>query len=272
MNPKPETSKLNSCIYSGTVNHRRATPVEHAFCYRLFWLYLDLDEWDTVREEVFGLSNRRFSPASFRRTDHLGDPSHALGESVRKFVFDKTASDLATGPIRLLTQPSSFGLYFSPLNIYYCFDHREQLTCVVAEVNNTPWGEQHCYVLWSGNREPGEGAASNGQPLAFSHGKDFHVSPFMPMDQTYHWRLCEPAQNLDVGLGVSQNGVRCFEAGMSLTRQPLTSRTIASHLARSPVNAARVLTAIYYQALRLWIKRCPYFPHPKNQSTELPTA
>lgn len=259
-------NSLNSCLYRGTVTHRRQTPVEHEFRYRLFWLYLDLDEWQQTKRRVTGLSDRLLAPASFHRSDHLGDTSMSLRNSVQQFVRDQSREDLATGPIRLLTQPRSFGFYFSPLNLYYCFDESEQLSAVVAEVNNTPWGEQHCYLLWRGNQTDG-GPASR-----YVHPKTFHVSPFMDMDQQYHWHVETPADTLVVGLSARHDGQTFFDAGMHLERMPLTSWSLATNLARSPISAARVLLAIYYQALRLWMKRCPYYPHPKTKSNSVPTA
>lgn len=254
---------MHSCLYRGSVTHRRQTPVEHSFRYRLFWLYLDLDEWPDVTRQVRGLSAGRFAPAAFCRGDHLGDPATSLAEAIRGFVHQQSGRPLATGPIRLLTQPRSFGLYFSPLNLYYCFTPHETLAAVVAEVNNTPWGEQHCYLLWDGN------CSGEGQ---YRHAKQFHVSPFMAMEQQYHWRVGLPGQHLAVQLATVRDGQPFFEAGMQLAQEPLTSRRLATNLARSPVNAARVMTAIYYQALRLWIKKCPYYPHPKTKSASAPAV
>lgn len=254
---------MQSCLYRGTVTHRRQSPVEHAFRYQLFWLYLDLEEWPEVCRRVRGLSERRFAPASFCRADHLGDPDVPLAEAVRSFVRAESGRDLAIGPIRLLTQPRSFGWYFSPLNLYYCFANDQSLAAVVAEVNNTPWGERHCYLLWQGNRNA---------EYCYRHPKDFHVSPFMPMDQQYDWRVGVPDEVLAVSLATINAGARIFDAGMQLHRQPLTSGRLAANLARSPVNAARVLFAIYYQAFRLWMKKCPYYPHPKTKSTSAPAV
>lgn len=251
---------MNSCLYRGTVSHRRQTPVDHAFRYRLFWLYLDLDEWTDTKKRIAGLSDQFLAPAACYRSDHLGDPAVPLRNSVRQFVQEQAGQDLASGPIRLLTQPRSFGFYFSPLNLYYCFDNNRQLVAVVAEVNNTPWGEQHCYLLWQDNQ------TSSGATNQYSHRKTFHVSPFMDMDQHYQWRVGQPDGTLSVGLSTNREGQTFFNADMHLERTPLTSWSLAANLARSPINAARVLVAIYYQAFRLWMKRCPYYPHPKTKS------
>ncbi|QDU56283.1 DUF1365 domain-containing protein [Aeoliella mucimassa] len=254
---------MNSCIYRSSVSHRRRTPVEHQFRYRLFWLYIDLEEWPVLSRQVTGLSDRRFAPAALWRNDHLGDRDTPLQQSVRQLVHERTGADLANGPIRLLTQPRSLGFYFSPLNMYYCFDQHETLTAVVAEVNNTPWGEQHCYVLWSDNQTA---------PGCYRHAKTFHVSPFMGMDQSYVWQVQPPDEQFQLHLATERSGQAYFDAAMNLERRPLTSGSLMRHLATSPINAGRVLSAIYFEAFRLWMKRCPYFPHPKNQSTATPTS
>lgn len=256
---------MHSCLYRGMVTHRRKSPVEHEFSYGMFWLYVDLDEWEQDREKVQGLTDRFFAPASFCRCDHLGEESTKLSTAVKEFVKDEAGEDLAVETVRLLTQPRSFGFYFSPLNLYFCFALDGQLAAVVAEVNNTPWGEQHCYLLWHGNRLADS-------EFEYRHDKAFHVSPFMEMHQQYAWRVGVPGDTLGVHLAVEQDNKAFFDAGMKLSRQPLTGWTLAGNLARSPVNAIRVLTAIYFEAFRLWIKRCPYYPHPKTKPNRVPAA
>jgi hypothetical protein len=119
-------------------------------------MYLDLDELATLTAPGGLISTARFSTASFRRSDHLGDRGLPLAESVRQLV-DERCGMRPEGPIRLLTQLRYFGYYFSPLNLFYCYDEEGlRIEAVVAEVNNTPWNEQHCYVLWQGNRIAGE--------------------------------------------------------------------------------------------------------------------
>jgi len=167
------------------------------------------------------------------------------------------------GPIRLLTQLRRYGYYFSPLNLYYCFDRDgSEVQSVVAEVSNTPWREMHCYVLWSGNR------VGSSERLRFHHSKGFHVSPFMDMDFDYHWQLNNPAQALKVNLANHRSGQRVFAADMVLQRRPLTRVQNFRSWLRYPWSTAQVVVAIYYQALRLWMKKCPYYPHPRNHPAQ----
>jgi DUF1365 family protein len=226
----------------------------HAFTYATTWLYLDLDEWAAHSKKLWPVSKFRFAPAAFRRADHLGDAERPLIDCVRSLVLAESGITF-DGPVRILTQLSHFGFYFSPINVYYCFDNQENVVAMVAEVSNTPWNERHCYVLWDGNRVDGSG-------IRYSHPKAFHVSPFMGMDSVYQWRMAKPADRLVVSLGCDREGDRIFQALMQLERQPLTNFSMLRSLARRPVAAFHLLGAIYFQALRLWMKRCQFFPHP----------
>jgi DUF1365 family protein len=104
--------------------------------------------------------------------------------------------------------------------------------------------------------------------LRFRHRKDFHVSPFMDMDFDYLWQLNTPADTLKVVLANHQAGKRVFVADMVLRRRPLTRGQIIRSWLRFPWMTAQVLSAIYFEAFRLWMKKCPYYPHPgTHQST-----
>jgi len=249
-----------SCLYEGYVRHRRLSPAEHQFRYGLYLLYLDLDELPSLIEGGFGLSRARYSPMSFHRHDHLGDPAVPLADSVRDLVTERTQWTPA-GPIRLLALPRCFGYYFNPLSLYYCFDASgRDVEAVVAEVTNTPWLERHWYVLWEGNRigRPGR--------LRFRHPKAFHVSPFMDMDLEYDWRLNRPGQRITVCIDTRRAGRRLFDVTMVLKRRELSRRALTGVLARHPWMTLRVSQAIYWQAARLWWKKCPFFAHPRYRT------
>ena len=219
-------------------------------------MYLDLAEAEQIVRSSWCLSDSRFAPASFRRADHFGDPSLSMTESVHQLVEAKTGLQLR-GPVRLLTQLRHFGVYFSPINVFYCFDQQEVLVAIVAEVSNTPWNERHCYVLWEGNR-------LENSACRYSHPKEFHVSPFMGMDSQYDWRVQTPHQKLHLSLGCIREDERIFQADLHLHRVELTAGQLVRSMLRRPVAAVHVIGAIYYQALRLWMKKCQFYPHPQK--------
>ncbi len=246
---------MHSCLYYGHVQHRRLTPTAHAFRYGLYLAYLDLDELPELLAGRHGLYRACFSPASFRRADHVGDPAVLLADAVRDLVEERTGRR-PEGPIRLLTLLRNWGCYFCPLCLYYCFDPAGQVVdCVVGEVSNTPWHEKHWYVLGKDNRvgEPGR--------FQFCHPKRFHVSPFMDMDMQYEWRLGKPGQELNVGIVNTRGDERLLDVSLVLRRREWTRWSMLRTLARYPWMTVRVVQAIYWQALLLWRKKAPYYPH-----------
>lgn len=253
-----------SAIYEGWVTHRRHRPKKHSFRYRLGMLYLDLDELPEILDVHPLWSARRIAPAWFRRADYLAPSELSLTTAVHAAILQQTGENSA-GPVRLLTHPRYWGVGFNPVSFYFVFTpDGDLLRWVVADVSNTPWLERHTYVLG-----PLESAVERGawRPV---NRKEFHVSPFMEMDMQYRWLLRPPATELLVGIENHDHEGRLFDATLSLSRRPLDRHNLGRLLWRYPWQSAKVVTAIYWQALRLWTKRLPYIPHPgsRREATE----
>jgi DUF1365 family protein len=162
---------MDSCIYEGQVKHARVKPAKHQFSYRLFLMYLDLAELESLFRKRWLWSTSRPALARFRRSDHLGPADQPLDEAVRDLVETRP-----NGPIRLLTNLSYFGYCFNPVSFYYCFSAEgEKVEYIVSEVNNTPWGERDTYVLKC------DAPSVADSSWRFNPTKKMHVSPFMPM-------------------------------------------------------------------------------------------
>lgn len=254
---------MNSALYEGWVRHRRRTPSANEFRYRLFFLYVDLAELDSVFRGRRLWSTRGPAPVWLRRADHLGDPQLPLDESVRRLVDERTGQR-PTGPIRLLTHPRYFGYVMNPVSFFYCFDPAgEQVEAIVAEIHNTPWGERHCYVLGDKDNR------GDKDKKLFEFSKDFHVSPFMGMEQDYSWRFDRPAKTLHVHMDNLEGGGKIFDATLRLERTEITGGSLARVLVAYPWMTAKVITAIYWQALKLWWKGTPFHGHPKHSERPL---
>ncbi len=249
---------MQSCIYEGRVRHTRTQPTLHRFSYRLFMMYLDLDELPTLFKKRWLWSARRPAIARFRREDHLAPHDRPLADVVRDLVEAETGTR-PNGPIRLLTNLAYFGYAFNPVSFYYCFsEDGERVEYIISEVNNTPWGEQDTYVMACGG-------SCDRSVWRFSPDKKMHVSPFMPMDIQYDWVLSNPDERLSVYMANSRDGKRFFDAAMMLERRKITGPSLAGVLVRFPFMTVKVIAAIYWQALKLWLKRVPVYWHPKNK-------
>lgn len=222
--------------------------------------WIDLSELDEVFRGRWFWSTRRPALAWLRRADYLGDSQLSLDEAVRRRV-EVEAGRRPAGPIRMLTQLRNFGHCFNPVTFYYCYDtDGNYVEWIVAEVTNTPWRERHSYVL------PAAEMRGDGDTLHFAFDKQFHVSPFMPMDIAYRWSFSEPAARLAVHMENLRGGGRVFDATLNLARREIGTASLAAVLLRFPFSTLRVLGAIHWQALRLWMKQVPVHTHPEARA------
>jgi uncharacterized protein len=241
-----------SCIYEGTIRHRRTTPRKE-FSHPIALTYLDLAELPSLLHGR--LLARGPGVLRFRRRDYLGGRAgtDSLDVAVRDRLEQLTGHRPA-GPIRLLSQLRSFGLCFNPVSFYYCLDAAgERVEAVLAEVTNTPWGERHAYALTT----PEAGVIHG------SFAKELHVSPFMGMDHVYEARASQPGPTLSVHIASRRDGQTTFEATLGLRRRELTSAAVARLGIRYPLATARTLALIYGHAVALKLAGARVHPHPQ---------
>lgn len=238
-----------SALMVGHVRHRRFMPVGHTIDYPLFMPCIDLDDWPDLQQQVWGLGERWWHWARFRRADYLGEGD--LKSAVQDKVCELTGLRL-TGKVLAVLHLRYLGLYFSPVNFYYLYDQQGVWRYLLAEVSNTPWNERHYYAV---NAECGE------QEENWSHKKAFHVSPFNPLDQQYRWKLKPLKSALMVHLECHRDGKE-FDATLALKARPFTSSGLLKLLVRTPLMTVKVMSGIYWHALKLWLKGAPVYSHP----------
>jgi uncharacterized protein len=257
-------ANFSSAIYQGTVRHRRFSPQKHDFSYQVFMMYLDTQELDKVLSLSPFWSTSRWAPARLKRDDfHINKKSignsdtrnlPTIDEAVRNTVELETGIR-PSGPIRMLVNLRYWGYSINPLSTYYCFDNAgENIIALVAEVHNTPWNERHAYVL--------TGDDFNKKQLCIFE-KKFHVSPFNPIDMSYRWKSTIPTNTLCIHLENWQKNIKIMDATMILKYQPINAKNMNSILIRFPWMTVKVVMAIYWQALKLWLKGVPTFNHGK---------
>jgi len=226
----------------------------------MFMLALDLDELDTVFKGAGKLlwSAGRWNLACLLRKDHFGDPDKTIKDAVLDRVEEETGQRPG-GRVVMLAHLRYFGYVMNPATFYYCYDAAgEALDAIVVEIHNTPWGERHAYVLPRDHNEGGVRKA-----MRFRFKKAFHVSPFMPMDHDYDWRFTTPDDQLVISMKNLDAGRRVFDASLSMTRHEITAGRLNLMLLKYPFITAKVVAAIYWNAMRLWLKRVPFVSHPK---------
>ncbi len=241
-------SGLRSALYVGTVTHARRDPAEHVFRYPVYMTLVALDELPRLDRELKRFGWNRRAITSFRDRDHL---------DIRAYLKTEGVELGDGGRIEVLTNLRVLGYVFNPVSFWWCHRADGELACIVSEVRNT-FGEGLPYLLLPADENdlPAE------RRRVWDTEKRLHVSPFMPMDQSYTWWFSQPDSRIDVRIDVHQPGHADFVATLSARRVELTSASLRAALVRYPVMPHRVTAGIHWQAARLALKRVPFHRKP----------
>ncbi|MEH6452010.1 MAG: DUF1365 domain-containing protein [Psychromonas sp.] len=246
--------QLNSRIYVGQVNHHRFSPRTHSFNYKMFLLAIDLDEMDSLNKLSSWFRFDKFAPLTFKSSDYLSNDIPLGDKFSKQAVWQKVAQlggeNLATR-VLFVGQLRCFGFYFSPINMYYCYDQQQELRYLLVEVSNTPWNERFYYLIDMHEQQISD--------------KEFHVSPFMDLQMKYHWRIKAPSKHLSLHIE-SYAEQKMFSASLSMKSMPFTHQNLRKSVLSIPSMTLKTLAGIYWQALKLFVKGVRYIPHPEKRT------
>lgn len=250
---------LKSCLYQGQVMHHRFSPAKHRFVYRVFSCCIDLDELPWL-DKFRLLSVNRFNLFSFHEKDYgQGRDKGSLAGYIRTLLL-KRGYPNATHRIKLLCYPRILGYAFNPLSVYFCYNADDQLEVVLYEVSNT-FGSRHTYLLPTGE---------NADIVRHGCDKKLYVSPFMPMDTAYSFRIEPPSENVKVCIRQcgrsSANSQAILHATFTGSRSALDDLNLSKMLVKYPLMTLKVMAGIHWEALQLWRKKLKVQPRDKNRT------
>ena len=216
-------------------------------------LYLDLDKIKEAFSDNFFWSYNKPNFASFYRSDFYGDKNKTIKKSIQTLLLKKINLN-HKGKIFLLTTIRFFGYSFNPVSFYYCFDETEKIQAIVTHITNTPWKEKYAYVHDCRN--------NSSMSKTFKFEKNFHISPFMPMDINYNWVFTSPKDFLYISMDNLLKNKLIFNATLKMTKRAWSAYTLNKILFLSIPMSIKAIILIYFNALILFIKKVKFYPHP----------
>jgi DUF1365 family protein len=243
----------------GTVFHARTWPVLNRFVYPLAMLRIPLSQLDGLAVPLLGID--RANVFSVRRRDHGPGDGQPLLPWIRRLLAAHGLG-VADGEVVLQTMPRMFGYLFSPVSFWFCHDHQGRLRAVLAEVNNT-FGERHLYLVAHADRRP----IGNDDQLVTQ--KVFHVSPFLPVAGEYHFSFARRDGQLTTHIDYWEGGRCVLLTRLAGREERLDAAALRRWLLRLPLMTFAVVLRIHWQALRLAVRRVPFFRKPPPPLEEI---
>ena len=233
----------NSCIYNGTVIHKRHKPKTHFFKYSVFSLLLDLSELELLNDKIKFFSFNKFNLISFFEKDHGNRDGTSLVNWVKNYL-KKNQIETENIKIKLLCYPRIFGYVFNPLSVFFVYDKNEKLVSILYEVKNT-FGEQHTYVFRVDNEN---------NLIQNNCSKKFHVSPFIEMDCIYFFKILKPGERLSIIIDQYDPTGKILFASQDGNKANLTGKELIKSYLKHPLMTFKIISAIHFEAFKLWIK------------------
>jgi DUF1365 family protein len=249
--PPPEAA---GALCPGEVTHHRLKPFGHRFTYQVFSLLIDIDRLDELNRMSRLLSVGRPNFASFHESDHV----ERDGETIRQFadrLLQGAGLEECATRILLLAYPRIFGYVFNPISVYFCYAADSRLIALIYAVRNT-FGERHTYVA------PIKAGELTEAGVRQTRAKIFHVSPFIDMGTRYHFRILPPGRAVRLRIHETEHGEPLLAATFVGEVRTLGTKSLAVCLLRFPLLTWKIMAAIHWEALKLWLKGARFRKSP----------
>ncbi|MDC1095821.1 DUF1365 domain-containing protein [Pelagibacteraceae bacterium] len=242
---------MNSCIYNGVVKHQRFKPIKHSLSYKTFSLLVDLDEIETLANNISIFSLNKFNIFSFYNLDHGVRDGSSIKDWVLKNIKKFNISNNIT-KIKLLCYPRIFGYVFNPLSIFYCYENND-LRAIFYEVKNT-FNEQHTYIF----------KIKNNKKIEQKCKKKFYVSPFLDMETYYNFKLLNPKDKLSIFIKQTDGEETILTATQTGEKKEFSFKQLLINFFKYPLMTIKIISSIHYEAFFLWKKGAVYRKRTKK--------
>jgi len=246
---RPLTSFAN--LYAGRVSHIRHTPFRHRFDYRIWMLSIDLDALGALGSRLF--AHNRFALLSIFDKDHGFRDGRGLRGYVEAALARQNLQEFSA-KITFITMPRLLGYAFNPISFYYCYNAQGILGAVLHQVKNT-FGDQVGYLM----------PVADPRKIRQSAPKRMHVSPFFDMQGGYRFALSPPGEKLIVSIQYGTPAEKRMTATMNLHARPWSDAAALRLLLEMPFSTLKVITAIHWQALKLFIRGAKFNSSPEQK-------
>lgn len=250
---------MNSRLYKCRVMHKRDRPKQHQFTYSCFLFCIDLDEIETLGESLTFFRHNGRNLYALWDSDHLDEGKPTIRENVISFLRSRDYEN-EVGRIELVTNLRTWGYVFNPVSFYFVYDQDENLACCVAEVANT-FNEQKLYLVDSFDESR--------KQLKQEHEKLFYISPFSELDTKLSFKLSEPKERINLSITERDSTGTYFYSSVTGKSRELSNASLLSCTLRFPFITLAIIGRIHWQALRLTLKKVPFFR--KNHRPDLQT-
>ncbi len=253
----------NSSLSLGHVRHRRKQTINSSFKYPIFFFDSDLEEIDSICAQSRLLSRNKKNVLSFHDNDYLSEILTEQDATLKQRVFHVVKEKF--GPeylkqinhVKILTNWRCFNYIINPITIFTCHNQASELEFIILEVTNTPWDQRVIYPLRCDPK-------NRIQRIKFD--KEMHVSPFFEMNMQYELRCHFSKKSIHFHLENWQENEKVFDATLGLNQQDITNKAINKTLLQFPAATIGVVSKIYWQALKLWVRKVKYRPNPHKLS------